>query len=74
MSPPPRHTACFSANHVSWVKILPKKDEKFDQAIDHLRSTSIPALAQEYADLRVRVVDTQLAIFERMMLTMPKVY
>ena len=53
--------------------MLPKKDDKFDQVITHLRSTSLPEMSLKYAKLRARLVDHQLDIFSGMTAFVPRV-
>ncbi|KIW82283.1 hypothetical protein Z517_05310 [Fonsecaea pedrosoi CBS 271.37] len=57
----------------TWSKVLPKKDDKFNKVIDHWRSTSLPELARKYASMQSTVIESQLCIFERLMLTWPGV-
>lgn len=47
----------------TWCKTLPKKDEKFEEIVGHLRRTSLPELAARYAPLRMAVMEQQLATF-----------
>ena len=53
--------------------MLPKKDDKFDEVITHLRTTSLPEMASKYAKLRARVVDHQLNVFSGIAASEPKV-
>ena len=48
---------CARADCCSWVKLLPKQGKKFEDAMNHLKSTQLPRLAQEYAQLRAAIVD-----------------
>jgi hypothetical protein len=43
--------------------VLPKKDDKLDQVITHLKTTALAEMSVRYAQVRVRVVDYQLDAF-----------
>ncbi len=46
-----------------WARVLPKKDDKFDDVIAHLRTTPLASLSGKYSDLRTRIVDHQFNVF-----------
>lgn len=43
--------------------MLPKKYDKFDQVITHLKTTPLAEMSMRYAQVRTRVVDYQLSVF-----------
>jgi hypothetical protein len=53
----------LSANLLRWARVLPKKDDKFDQVITHLKTTKLAEISSKYAQVRIQVVNYQLNAF-----------
>lgn len=51
--------------------MLPKKDEKFNQVITHLRTTALAEISSRYAQVRIRVVEYQLEAFSGIVALVP---
>jgi hypothetical protein len=51
--------------------VHPKKDDKFDQVITHLKTTALAEMSVRYAQVRVRVVDYQLDAFSDIAVFVP---
>lgn len=53
--------------------MLPKKDDKFDQVITHLKTTELATMSSKYAQVRIKVVDCQLDAFRGITTLAPNV-
>lgn len=48
---------------LSWGKLLPKKDEKFEDVIKHIRKIRLDEEAAKFATLRQVIIQHQLQVF-----------
>jgi len=53
------------------VRVLPKKDDKFDQVVAHLRTTALAEISSRYAQVRIEVIKYQLDAFSRIAAFVP---
>ncbi|KAB8356711.1 hypothetical protein FH972_024286 [Carpinus fangiana] len=49
-----------------WTKILPKSGALFERAMDHLRATGIPNIAQQFRQMFERVIEYELSALRRL--------
>ncbi|KAK4996035.1 hypothetical protein LTR66_004260 [Elasticomyces elasticus] len=55
----------------TWARVLPKKDDKFDQVVAHLRTTALAEVSSRYAQVRIEVIKYQLDAFSRIAAFVP---
>jgi hypothetical protein len=53
--------------------VLPKKDDKFDRVVTHLKTTKLAEISSKYAQVRIQVVEHQLNAFRGIAAVVPNV-